>query len=112
MQLDAVEPGRLRANGRVGEQTRQHLRQVPDLRTIHVGDALAIAELQRFQLTKRQRAGKIPFAHGAEASANLGVGEDRLAKRSAVVVGDLQEAFEEFLRFGAAANRKEIDQLN
>ena len=34
MQLDAVEAGLLGARGGVGEQTRQHLRQIADVRHV------------------------------------------------------------------------------
>ena len=45
VQLDAVEAGLLRARRRGGEQAGQHLRQLADVRQVHVGDALARAEV-------------------------------------------------------------------
>ena len=74
MQFDAIETGLLRANRRVSEQTRQHLRKILDVRSVHVGDAFAIAEPQRFQFIRRQHAGELVFAHGAQADADFGIG--------------------------------------
>jgi hypothetical protein len=49
VELDAVKAGLLGTHCGIGEQTRQHLRQFANMRMLHVGDALAITELQRFQ---------------------------------------------------------------
>ena len=65
MQLDAVEACRFGAQRGFGEQTRQHLRQIADVRMLHVGDALAIAELQRLPFVRREHAGEFVLAHGA-----------------------------------------------
>jgi hypothetical protein len=74
MQLDAVEAGELGARRRCGEQARQHLRQIADVRALRVGDALAIAELQRLPFVGREHAREFVLAHGAQAGAQFRFG--------------------------------------
>jgi hypothetical protein len=109
VQLDAVEARLFGAQSGFGEQTRQHLRQALDVRAVQIGDALAIAELQRFPFVRRQHAGEFVLFHGAQAGAHLGVGQARLTKRSTMPIGDGEEALEEFFRFGTAANGEKVD---
>ena len=80
--------------------------------TVHVGDALAIAELQRFQFVRRQHGRKFVVAHRRKAGAHVGVGQAGLAERGAMAVGDGEKALEELLRIGPAADREKIDQLD
>ena len=110
MQLDAVEAGLLGAQRRVGKQAGQHLRQFANMRELHVGDALAVAELQRLKLIGRQHSRKLVLAHGAQAGADVGVGQTR--QRGAMAIGDGKKALEEFLRLGTAADGQKIDQLD
>ena len=83
MQFDAVEAGLLRAQGGIGEQTGQHLRQVADMRQVHVGDALAIAEFQRFQFALGQDLRKFVALHAGERGADIGVAAGRAGRRDA-----------------------------
>ena len=46
MQLDAVETGGLRARAGSGKERGQRSRELANVRQIHIGDVLAIAELQ------------------------------------------------------------------
>ena len=78
---------------------------------MHVGDALAIAELQRFQFVRRENPREFVFAHGAQAVARHPLGQ-RGIERGAMAVGDGKKALEEFLRIGPAANGEEIDELD
>ena len=54
VQLDAVEAGLARAPAGLGEEAGQRERQVADLRQLHVHDALAVAEVERLELARRQ----------------------------------------------------------
>lgn len=57
VQFDAVEAGFPRPRRGVGEQRRQHSRQVADVGEMHVGDTLAIAIIQGFLLRRAQDGG-------------------------------------------------------
>ncbi len=59
MQFDAVEARFLGAQRRVGEQAGQRRRQVADVGVLHVGDALAVTELQRLPFARREHALKL-----------------------------------------------------
>ena len=82
------------------------------MRVLRVGDALAIAELERFALGRGKDARKLVAAHGAQAGADFGVRQFRLAQRGPMPAGDGKEALKELFRLWAAADGKEIDQLN
>src|SRR6516164_4569359 len=82
------------------------------MRQVHVGDALAVAELQRLEFGAREDAQELVFAQSAQARANLGLRHNRIAEGLAVLVGHLQKAREELFRIGPPADRQEIDQLN
>src|SRR5437868_4978733 len=56
MQLYAIEARLLSARGGVGKKLRQHLGQVADVIELCGGDALAIAELERFALGRGEHA--------------------------------------------------------
>src|SRR5262245_41108046 len=79
---------------------------------VHVGYALAIAELQRLELAATEDAQEFVFAQAAQAGADLGFRHLRIAERLAVTIGDFKKAREKLLRIGAATDRQKIDQLN
>ena len=79
------------------------------MRQVHVGDALAIAEFQRFEFALGQDLGKFVALHGGELAADVGVAA---AKRGAMRVGDGEEPLEIFLRIRPAADREKVDELD
>ena len=73
MQFDAVEARRFRARRRVGEQARQELRQLADMRQIDVGDPLAIAVMSDSYSRARQRRCQRGLAEREQACAHFGL---------------------------------------
>ena len=71
MQLHAVEPRLLGARRRPGEQSRQHPRQLADVRQRGVGDPLALAEPQALQLPLVQEAGPLGLRQSRQRLADL-----------------------------------------
>ncbi len=91
MKLDAVEPRRLGPRRRVREYAGQYLRQIANVRQVDVGDALPIAELERFELAVVQHALEFVVAHRHEHVAELLVGLCSPAERTPMVVCDDEE---------------------
>ena len=54
VQLDAVEAGLLGAQGGCGKEFGQHLRQIANLRQVHIRHPFAVAITQRFPFARRQ----------------------------------------------------------
>src|SRR3989442_947228 len=71
MQLNAIESGLSRARGGIGENFRQHPRQFAYMAQMHVSDALAITEAQRFTLAFVENASDDVFRGIVEKMANL-----------------------------------------
>ena len=111
MELDAVKAGLLGTHCGIGEQTRQHLRQFANMRMLHVGDPLAITEMQRFQfallVSTPASSSSLIAAKRLRISAS-----ERPGERGAMLVGDDEKPFEEFLRIGPAADGEKIDELD
>ena len=112
MKLDAVEAGGLRALRGGGEQRRQRLRQVADMRQFHVGHALAVTLHEGFELARGQRLSPPAFAEREQARPHLGFAGALRSDRAPMRVCHLQEALEEFRGFRTATDREEIDDLD
>src|SRR5262245_7984527 len=56
VKLDSIETGLMRSKGGGSEDIGQHFGKLADVRQVHVGDALAIAEAQRFKLALIQHS--------------------------------------------------------
>ena len=112
MQLDAVEARGLRALRGRGEQTRQRLRQIADVRQLHIGDAFAIAEAAALPILRGVRTRFNSPASIALRRSRAAASEDRIAQGGAVPVGDDEKPLEEFLRLRPAAHGEKVDELD
>ena len=112
MQLDAIEARGFRALCGCGEQARQRLRQIADVRQLNVGDAFAIAEAQRFPFLRREHALELVFAQRTQALAHRGIRQRRIAQGGAMPVGDGEKPLEEFSRFRPPTHGEKVDELH
>ena len=109
VQLHAVESRLLGACRRLGEQSRQHPRQLADVRQVRVGDPLALAEPQALELPLVQEAGPLRLRQSRQRLADVVV---RTRQQRAVPVGESQVLPEVSLRLGPAADPEEVDDLD
>ena len=120
VELDAVEAGLARARGGVGEEAGQDLRQVADVGEVDVGDALAGAEVEVFDLARREqararrRAGArgAPAAHGPPGPFAATGSPAQGGEPAAVLVADREEAPEELGGSRPPPDRQEVDALD
>ena len=110
MKFDAVEARGLRAPRGGGEQRRQRLRQVANMRQFHVRHALAITLHEGFVLARRKRLLPAGLAELKQARAHLRFAP--LSDRAPVSVGHPQEALEKLRGLGTATDGQKIDELN
>jgi hypothetical protein len=122
VQLDAVEARRLCTAGGRGEEARQHARELVDPGQVRVPDALAIAVVERLQLTVRQHAldeRTIVDERGEQVLSNdalvrgqpggiVGGGCHPTAQR----LVDTEVTTEVLVRLRPASYRDEVDQLD
>ena len=109
VQLHPVEAGALRPQRCGGEQLRQHLRKVADMRQVHVGDALAQAVVERLQLARRQHLSQLGMRQTGEVLPHARLGPVTCLQQLAVTIGDLEEALKVLVRLGPAPDRQEVD---
>ncbi len=119
MELDAVEARSLGPLAGRGEELRQGSREIADVRLVHVGDALAGAALEVFELAPMEDPAEHLGVEVEELRAHVGfarIGPRRVGElRSEVLpvpIGHREEAAEEARALRAPADAEKIDDLD
>src|SRR5210317_1403383 len=111
VKFDTVESGCLRANGRIGEQTRQSFRKVTNMWQLCISNALPVSISVRFKLAPAQGLNQLIVVQLLKPLANLIVAQFVVEIRP-MLIGDLQEALKIFFSFWPAIDAQKINNLN
>jgi hypothetical protein len=119
VELDAVEPRRAGAVGRVREEAREDPGKVADVRQVDVRDPLPRAEVERLAFALGKHAPRGVRRKREQRRADRGVVRRRerrvageLGQPLPVLVAELEEAAEELRGLGAPPDREEVDALD
>ena len=112
VQLDAIEARNFRAQGGGCEEIGQHVRQVADMRELHIRHALAMAMPQRFHFARRENSLEPLVRKHRELFAHVGLAHARRAERFAMRVRHTQELLEELVALRPPADRQKVDDLD
>src|SRR6267154_954209 len=112
MEFDSIETGFAGTSGGAGEQARQLSRQIANLRQMYVGHALAVAEVERFQLARVEEFLEFLAWQCWKPGADLEVFGVDLAERAAVARRDHEKLREVARWIWPPPYCQEIDDLN